>query len=249
MIRKIASLLCGWLLVSGCAHASAFSDANQQFESGEFAAAAASYEKILAADGPDAAVLYNLGNSYQSLKQYGPAILSYERARLLAPRDPDLLANLALARKAAAAFEESPTHPRLDAALDYLSRNEWSWLVAGCAMFLGVLSVTAGAVKFPRRGRNLATLSAAVALVAIAAASTALYLRRGESARGIVLSDNATVRLSPFEKADSLGTAGVGRVVHLGARSGGFRYVEVPETHLRGWLAKDEVAAVEDKGG
>jgi tetratricopeptide (TPR) repeat protein len=245
MIRKFASLLCGWLLAASCAHASAFSDANQQFESGDFAAAAASYEKILAAGGPDAAVLYNLGNSYQSLKQYGPAILSYERARLLAPRDPDLVANLALARKAATAFEEAPANPRLDAALDYLSRNEWSWLVAACAVFLGVLSVAAGAVKFPRRGRKLATISAAVAVLAIAAASTSLYLRRGEATRGIILSDNATVRLSPFAKADSLGTAGVGRVVHLGTQSGDFRYVEVPETHLRGWLAKDEVAPVE----
>ena len=93
--------------------------ANQRFKAGDFAGAAAAYEKILSAEGPRASVYYNLGNAYQNLKQYGPAILAYERARLLTPRDPDLLANLALARKAAAAFEETGRDPRLDAALEF----------------------------------------------------------------------------------------------------------------------------------
>ena len=115
------------------------SEANQQFKSGDFAGAAAAYEKIIAAEGPRASVYYNLGNSYQQLKQYGPAILAYERARLLTPRDPDLLANLALARKAATAFEETGLHPWLDAVVNHLSRNEWSWLVAGARCFSACL--------------------------------------------------------------------------------------------------------------
>ena len=227
--------------------ASAFDAANQQFKSGDFTGAAAAYEKILTADGPRAAVYYNLGNSYQSLKQYGPAILAYERARLLTPRDPDLLANLALARKAATAFEESDLNPRLEAALNYLSRHEWSWLVAGAALLVGVLAVVCGAVKLSPRLRSASLTTGGVAGLAIILGTAALYLRRAEAGRGIVLTENATVRLSPFEAAESLGTPGPGRLVYLGAETGDFRYVEVVGTKLKGWLAAQDVAAITGK--
>jgi tetratricopeptide (TPR) repeat protein len=241
MNKNLFLCLCSFLLGSVSGFATAFEDANQQFKSGDFAGAAAAYEKILKSEGPRASVYYNLGNSYQQLKQYGPTILAYERARLLTPRDPDLLANLTLARKAATAFEETGLHPWLDAVVNRLSRNEWSWLVAGSALFLGMLAVVAGAVKLPRRG---ILVSAGAAGVLMAAASAALYLRRGETVRGIVLSESATVRLSPFEKAESLGTPGPGRIVRLGTKNGDFQYIEVPGAGLKGWLASKDVAAI-----
>ena len=74
--------------------------------------------------------------------------------------------------------------------------------------------------------------------------STALYLRRDEANLGIVLTENAAVHLSPFEKAESLGTPGPGRIVRMRGKSGGFHYIEVPGTNLRGWLSDKEVAAI-----
>ena len=224
------------------AFATDFDQANAQFKAGDFAGAAASYEKSLAADGPRAAVFYNLGNCYQQLRRYGPAILAYERARLLAPRDPDLLANLELARKAAAvAGEPGVVHPWLDVVLNFLSRNEWSWLAAGGGLLLGGLAVICGAVKLPRQWVLAAASCAGFCVLAGAAA---LYLRRGEAGRGVVLSSDAAVRLSPFEKAESLCTPGAGRLVRLGTGSGGFHYIEVPGASLSGWLADRDVAAI-----
>lgn len=247
MHRKfLVSLLC-FFLGANAVFATPFDDANQQFKAGDFAGAAAAYEKILAVEGPRAAVFYNLGNSYQSLKQYGPAILAYERARLLTPRDPDLLANLTLARKAATAFEENGRNPSLEAALVYLSRNEWSWLVAGAALFLGSLAVVSGAVKLPKRMRVTTVVSASIAGLVMVAGASVLYLRRGEGSRGIVLSENATVRLSPFENADALGTPGIGRTVHLGATHGDFHFAEVAGTNLKGWIATKDVSAIAGK--
>lgn len=239
----LLGLLCFLIGVSSIS-ASAFDDANQRFKSGDFAGAASGYEKIISVEGPRAAVYYNLGNSCQQLKQYGPAILAYERARLLTPRDPDLIANLALARKAATAFEEGGLHPWLDAVVHYLSRNEWSWLVAGGALLIGVLAVVGGVAKPPRRSVLISAGLAGLAGIFIIAGSTALYLRRGEAARGIVLSEGATVRLSPFEKAEALGTPGPGRSVRLGEKNGGFQYIEVPGATLKGWLSEKDVAAI-----
>jgi tetratricopeptide (TPR) repeat protein len=219
--------------------------ANRQFDAGDFAAAANAYEQILAAGGPRAAVFYNLGNTYQRLGQYGPAILAYERARLLTPRDQDLLANLVLARKAAAAFEEPGPNQRLDAVLNHLSRNEWSWLVVGAALFLGGLAVFCGVVGLPRGGmRQTAVVAAGLAGLTLMAGAAVLYQRRDEASRGIVLTENAAVRLSPFEKAEVLLTPGLGRTVHIRGHHGGFHYVDVPGTNLHGWLAAKDVAAI-----
>jgi tetratricopeptide (TPR) repeat protein len=234
-----------WLLSTTAAAMRAFDDANRRYEAGDFAGAAAAYEKLLAAEGSRAAVLYNLGNSYQRLGQHGPAILAYERARLLTPRDPDLRANLGLARKAAATIEEPAEHPRLHAALQFLSRNEWSWLLAGTALFLGGLALVSGVMKLPRRGmRQMVVISTFLACLLLVASAAALYLRGGEEKLGVVLSENATVRLSPFESAEALGSPRPGQMVRLGGENGGFHYVEVPAMALRGWLAREDLAAL-----
>lgn len=230
------------------AESSLFDQANRQFKDGDFAAAATVYQEILDAEGPSASVLFNLGNCEQRLGKFGPAILAYERARLLTPRDPDLLANLALARKAAAAFEEPGPYPDIEAFFDYLSLNEWSWLVAGAALFLGGLSVLCGMVRLPVRWmRQTAGASASVAAVVMIVGATALYLRRDEGNRGVVLSEGATVRLSPFRKAESLGTPGPGRIVHILKSDDGYHYIEVPRTKLQGWMSEVDVSAIEGK--
>ncbi len=234
-----------FLLLACHAPAATLEEANRKFDAGDFPGAVTAYQEILSKDGPDASVYYNLGNSHQKLKQYGPAILAYERARLLKPRDPDLTANLALARKAATAFEEPARGPRLDAIVSYLSRDEWSWLVGSGALVLGMLALAKGAVAWPRRLRVPAALVTGSALLVIATGSAALWMRRDEVKRGIVLPEKADVLLSPFEKAEVIGSTAAGRVVRLGNLKGGFRYVEVPGSTLRGWIPVKDVEPVQ----
>jgi hypothetical protein len=237
------SLLC--LVSLTAAGADRFDEASRLFAAGDTAGAATVYQEVLRSDGPDASVFFNLGNCEQKLGKYGPAILAYERARLLDPRDPDISANLALARKAAAVFEETGGYPRLDAILRYLSLNEWSWLVAGAALFLGILAVVCGSVRLPKGWLPPAVrASVAVAVLLVCAGAAALYLRRDEGKCGVVLTDGATVRLSPFETAESLGSPGPGRIVHMLKAEGGYHFVEVPGTGLRGWMSGKDVSAI-----
>lgn len=242
MKRIIAAL---FILLAWQASATTLDEANRRFGAGDFSGAVTAYGEILTEKGPDAAVYYNLGNSHQRLKQYGPAILAYERARLLKPRDPDLTANLALARKAATAFEEPGTNPRLEAVLSYLGRDEWSWLVGGGALVLGALALARGAVAWPRSLRMPAAFVTGFAVLAIVAGSAALWMRKDEAKRGIVLPEKAAVLLSPFEKAETTGSVSAGRVVRLGGKNAGFRYVEVPGSTLRGWLPEKDVEPVQ----
>ena len=236
----ILCFLSGWASV----RAATMQEANAKFGKNDFQGAATDYEKLLADQGPDATVYYNLGNTRQQLKQYGPAILAYERARLITPRDPDLLANLTLARKAAAVFEESGRNARLETVTGYLSPNEWSWLAAGGALLVGIVAFVSGAVGLKPASRRVAWTAAGAAFLLGITGGGVLWLRRGETDHGIILTEKATVRLSPFENAESLGTPGQGRIVMLGKASGGFHYVSVPGTTLQGWLADKDVAAI-----
>jgi tetratricopeptide (TPR) repeat protein len=71
-----------------------FLQANQAYKSGDFAAAAAGYEQLLAAGVSNGELLYNLGNAYFKKGDTGSAILNYRKAELYMPRDADLEANL-----------------------------------------------------------------------------------------------------------------------------------------------------------
>jgi tetratricopeptide (TPR) repeat protein len=250
-MNRLISILLSCLIagLASAAEPSRFERANHEFAEGNFSVSADIYQEILREQGPSAAALFNLGNAQQKLGNHGRAILAYERARLLTPRDPDLRANLALARKAAAVFEEPKRYPRVAAAFDYLSLNEWSWLVAGSALFLGALAFLRGIVRPSRRwARNSFRAATLLGFVSIILGGTALFLRHGERNRGVVLTESAAVLLSPFETAESLGTTGPGRIVRILEANDGFRYVEVPGTNLRGWMDGDDVAAIQPGG-
>ena len=91
-------VLAGGVFAQGPSPAELMAEANGRYERGEYAEAAQAYEALIDLGYRDAAVYYNLGNTYLESGDLGQAVLNYLRAEELSPRDPDLLANLALAR-------------------------------------------------------------------------------------------------------------------------------------------------------
>ena len=71
----------------------AFYRGNLQYKGGSYKEAIESYESIREKGFENGVLYYNLGNSYFKDGQLGKAILNYERARRLAPRDGDLKSN------------------------------------------------------------------------------------------------------------------------------------------------------------
>ncbi len=92
---RTAGLVFGLLLGVACAPAAAdagqFQKANELYDKGDFKAAAQAYEEI---DPKTAAVYYNLGNANFRLGKKATALLSYERALRVVPRDKDAQWNL-----------------------------------------------------------------------------------------------------------------------------------------------------------
>jgi len=73
-----------------------FARANAAFEAGEYEEAVEGYRQLERAGAVDADLYYNLGNAYYKMGALGYAVLYYERARELRPRDEDVRKNLSL---------------------------------------------------------------------------------------------------------------------------------------------------------
>lgn len=64
------------------------------YDQGDFQQAASYYKKKLDLNASDPALLYNLANCHYQLGDFAEALVCYERARRLAPRDSDIRENL-----------------------------------------------------------------------------------------------------------------------------------------------------------
>lgn len=71
---------------------------NQLYSAGNYEEAINKWEELTESGYEAAPVYYNLGNAYFKSNKIAPAILNFERAKLLAPHDKDINYNLELAR-------------------------------------------------------------------------------------------------------------------------------------------------------
>jgi tetratricopeptide (TPR) repeat protein len=119
--------------------------ANQDYEAGQYAEAAAIYETMLESGIYHSAVYFNLGNAYFKQGQIGRAILNYRRAALLAPRDGDIRTNLNLARAQTVDKLEAPTEGAWSnlakLAEEWLTLREAAWLALALWWLMAGLAV------------------------------------------------------------------------------------------------------------
>src|SRR5437879_4846549 len=86
-----------------------FTKANEEFAQGHFKEATAGYEALVSAGQWNPNLFYDLGNAYFRTKDFGRAILNYERALALDRHHPEATANLQIARDESRALELRPT--------------------------------------------------------------------------------------------------------------------------------------------
>ncbi len=91
-------MLVAFFPVSLQAQDSLYMKANEAYQSEKYDSAIDLYQQILAKGYEAADVYFNLGNAYYKTHSLSQAILHYERAKLLDPRDEDIKYNLELAR-------------------------------------------------------------------------------------------------------------------------------------------------------
>lgn len=208
---------------------------------GNYREAAAGYRRILETHGLSAPVLSNLGAAQLGSGELGEAILSFERARYLAPGDAAVEKNLQAARAAAGLPAE--THPSWWKLARLLPVGPWTWLAVAA---FWIAASAALALIFTRRGRRITqALAAGGAVVALgsAAAAAASFTTFD---RAIVL-DSEPAAISPFEGSEIAFSAQEGTRVRLGERHGDYVFVRAPDGRA-GWLPSGKVEPIVPRG-
>ena len=128
-------------------------EAKTAYDAGQFRQALNYYASKIDPRNVSPALLYNMGNCFYQLGDYPRALVCYERARYLQPRDSDISGNLELTRRKLLLPPkyrvESPADFML-AARDFLRADEW---LAACACGLTLVLIALG--MFFRRRSNL----------------------------------------------------------------------------------------------
>ena len=135
--RLCYAIFCAVVVSSAFAQPdSQFNKANQQYAQGHFKEAIAGYEALVHEGQWNANLFYDLGNAYFRTRDFGRAILNYERALALDQHHPEATANLQIARDESRALELQPT--KLERYLQFASINQYS-IAAAVALWLGIL--------------------------------------------------------------------------------------------------------------
>jgi tetratricopeptide (TPR) repeat protein len=230
----IARTLFITLALAGTAHAGDFDTGNKAAMAADFKGAAASFERSLA-HGWAPGTLLDLGNAYASSGDVGHAILAYERARVLAPSDADIAANLAQAR--AEAGVTAPPRHAIDDQLAVLTSDDWTWLAVagGVLMCAGLVAL---GWSLGRRTPRAMIVAGAVATLACSLAAA----RTAPSADRAIVVAKAQARLAPVATADPVFSAPAGEAVAIEQHHGDFVYVR--DGDRSGWLPRTSVEPV-----
>ena len=226
--------------------------ANRAYTYGSYDESAQLFQKIITARGYSAPLCFDLANAEARAGRMGAAILNYERARYLAPTDRDIDHNLQFARKQAGL--EPNSYRWWQIALLSINWIVWLGIMAVCLLliFLAVIGAAyapaiSAASKIPLRLlKNIcrAILFAGIPLCLLLGyveLSTVGFNTRIEGV--VVAPKEATLRLSPFASADSIGTIPEGELVTVEDRHNDYLRIEARDHHF-GWVQENDLEPV-----
>ncbi|HEY3863571.1 MAG TPA: BatD family protein [Verrucomicrobiae bacterium] len=220
-----------------------FLQSNKLYEEGKYSQSAAGYEQLLRTGQVSPAIYFNAGNAWFKAGEIGRAIYDYRRAEQLAPRDPDIRANLGIARAKAGATAASLPGGKWTRWVARLTLNEWA-LAASCAaaLFFLVLAARQFSPAFGKSSAGLPGLLAAAAVWLLICLSLSVNQRLLEKT-AICTQTEAVARRGPMEVSQSAFTAHDGQEMSVLGRDGDWLQVS-DALHQIGWLPAKDVAQI-----
>ena len=211
-----------------------FEEANRLYETGDYAQAAGKYRRLIESGQVSAALYFNLGNALFQGGDFGRGIWSFRQAQRIAPRDPDIRANLQFARKeVAGAF--APEDVGWESVFRQFSPAEWKWFVAGAAAILfGLLAAReylrrrAGGLIWPIRVFAILTVASAVF-------SWVGHLAWTATEEAVVVREKLDARFGPLEDSKTAFTLKDGEEVVISGAKGEWRQI-VNTSGQSGWV-------------
>jgi tetratricopeptide (TPR) repeat protein len=237
-MRRTIHALSLLLFVTGSSIASAqatsqFVKANQEYAAGDFNAAVNDYEELMRAGQDAPNLFYNLANAYFRKKDFGRAILNYERSLALDPHHPEAQANLRVARDEARALELTPT--KFERWFGFVTLNQYA-IAAAIAFWTCAFSIVL-LIFGRRRSRGLIALSILSLSILAVAVFAVRTLSGGKNGAGlaVVTTENADARLATADNASRVLTLPAGSEIQILSKRGDWIYAALPN-NLRGWM-------------
>ncbi len=218
-----------------------FYKANTLYEKGSYDEAISEYSRLLAQGMESGNLYFNLGNCYFKKGEMGKALVHYERARRLMPRDSDLKSNIKFVQSQITSnSSETPLTWTEKAAgiFGYLSLNELTLLLsaalAGMFIFL-----TIRLFVLMRKGSFI--LGIAVFIVTLTFISISLINRIAlTDMEGIVITDRPDALFEPLERATVHFSLHEGTKVHILQTKE--EWIKIKRSDNKtGWVTKESV--------
>lgn len=253
MMRGGALILWGLTLVaaapvSGAAPldpAAIWEEAGAAYNEGDVAGAVAGYSDLIDRGFDQAPVWYNLGTALLRQGELGRAVAALRRAERLAPRDPDVAANLTFARESAKDAVPPPAPSEAARILLFwhylLSPAETWWLVLGAEV---VLCLALALVVLDRGGALVRAASVLLAVLLLAL-GTSLAVRRLAPRRvAVVLPGEVDVHSAT--RVDTVVRFKLHAGSEVAVREGveGWWRIALPDGE-QGWIRAEDVEVVE----
>lgn len=215
-----------------------FAAANKFYAEGKFSEAATVYESIIGSGAVSPNLLFNYGNAEFKAGNLGKAIAAFRRAEFLAPRDPEIRANLDFVRNQVQGsnFRER----RLQDWLGQLTLNEWTLLtVIAFWMTLILLAVRQLRPAWVPKLKNVTSLFVALTILS----GTALGVQVADhfsNSIAVMTAAGATARSGPFADAQDAFVSRDGAELSVLSRHDDWVQV-VDGTGKIGWLNQSQV--------
>ena len=228
----------------------AMSVANQLHSTGQYQEAAQVYEQLLAGGMTDSSLYYNLANTYLEQGDIGRAVLNYQRAARLDPRDADIQANLAYARSLSTETYENgasgPIQSFSGFTSSWLTLNETAvsalaiWFVL-CFLMLALRVIHSGRIRSViQYGIVLVTLLFVVAGFSLA---SRMYIERTQPG-GVIVAPEVALSSSPGIEFVTEFRLFSGTEVRVSGTQGDWAHLTVHNEALDGWIPLDTVETI-----
>lgn len=217
-----------------------FAKGNQAYAEGKYDDAISDYRRVIQKEGYSAPLLYNMANAYYRKKEVGQAILNYERALYLDPGNSDIQNNLALARKDVGLNAEPA--PAWRKPFDLLNLNRWTLVLSGAFGVFSLMILIRGIRPALFRKKAFRAVMA-VSILFLLTGGVGVTLQARNLGRGVITSDQAHLRVSPFDSAASSRSFKDGKVVQMAKAYRDYVLVR-GEDGQSGWIKRDAVEPV-----
>jgi hypothetical protein len=188
--------------------------------------------------GYSAAALYNLANSFARAGKPGLAVLNYERARLLDPKDPDIEANLRHVREVSGLPPDSRSGFQRTA--EFADPRLLAWAGVLGLSLAGIAAWARVSSKSHRRKLRLAMWAGFCVAGVSVANGIALWPVIHEA---VVIAPSTPVRVSPVTEEEPLFVLPEATIVAVRAEHDGFILVQT-QNERSGWVPGANLARI-----